>query len=214
VKDTGIGIASEYFDLIFNQFRQIDGSNTRKFGGTGLGLAICKNLVHLMGGNIWVESEEGSGTIFQMELPEKGPSGIVSKEKEPSIQVALPDFDKKFSIMVVDDDSDSIELYQALLTSMGHAVTKALTGYDALQMLEQKQKPDLILLDVSMPVLSGSDTLRLIKERYPDLIVVAQSAHALLGDRERFLKEGFDEYLPKPFSKEQLTGIISKLFND
>ena len=214
VKDTGIGIASEYFDLIFNQFRQIDGSNTRKFGGTGLGLAICKNLVHLMGGNIWVESEEGSGTIFQMELPEKGPSGIVSKEKEPSNQIASLDFDKKFSIMVVDDDSDSIELYQALLTSMGHAVTKALTGYDALQMLEQKQKPDLILLDVSMPVLSGSDTLRLIKERYPDLKVVAQSAHALLGDRDRFLKEGFDEYLPKPFSKEQLTGIISKLFND
>jgi CheY-like chemotaxis protein len=67
---------------------------------------------------------------------------------------------------------------------------------------------------VSMPVLSGTDTLRLIKERYPDLIVVAQSAHALLGDRDRFLKEGFDEYLPKPFSKEQLTGIISKLFND
>jgi len=214
VKDTGIGIPSEYFDLIFNQFRQIDGSNTRKFGGTGLGLAICKNLVHLMGGNIWVESEEGSGSVFQLELPEKSPAGIVPKETEPGIQVSSPDIDKKFSIMVVDDDSDSIELYQALLTSIGHAVTKALTGYDALKMLEQKQKPDLILLDVSMPVLSGTDTLRIIKERYPDLKVVAQSAHALTGDRDRFLKAAFDEYLPKPFSKEQLTGIISKLFND
>ena len=67
------------------------------------------------------------------------------------------------------------------------------------EMLEQKQKPDLILLDVSMPVLSGTETLRIIKERYPDLKVVAQSAHALIGDRDRFLKAGFDEYLPKPF---------------
>ena len=116
--------------------------------------------------------------------------------------------------MVVDDESDSIELYQALLASMGHVVSKALTGYEALKMLEQKQKPDLVLLDVSMPVLSGTETLRIIKERYPDLKVVAQSAHALIGDRDRFLKAGFDEYLPKPFSKEQLTGIISKLFND
>jgi PAS domain S-box-containing protein len=214
VKDTGIGIASEYFDLIFNQFRQIDGSNTRKFGGTGLGLAICKNLVHLMGGTIWVESEEGIGSVFKLELPEKSPSGIVPKEAEPSIQVSSPDFDRKFSIMVVDDESDSLELYQALLISMGHAVSKALTGYDALKMLEQRQKPDLILLDVSMPVLSGTDTLRLIKERYPQLKVVAQSAHALIGDRDRFLKAGFDEYLPKPFSKKQLTGIITKLFND
>ena len=214
VKDTGIGIGSEYFDLIFNQFRQIDGSNTRKFGGTGLGLAICKNLAYLMGGDIWVESEEGSGSLFQLELPEKSPAGIVPKETEPSIQVSSLDLDNKFSIMVVDDESDSIELYQALLASMGHFVSKALTGYEALKMLEQKQKPDLILLDVSMPVLSGTETLRIIKERYPDLKVVAQSAHALIGDRDRFLKAGFDEHLPKPFSEEQLTGIISKLFND
>jgi len=214
VKDTGIGIGREYFDLIFNQFRQIDGSNTRKFGGTGLGLAICKNLVHLMGGKIWVESEEGMGALFQLELPEKSPEGIVSKETKPGVQVSFPDFEKKLSIMVVDDDSDSIELYQALLTSMGHSVTRALTGYDALKMLEQKQKPGLILLDVSMPVLSGIETLRIIKERYPDLKVVAQSAHALIGDRDRFLKAGFDEYLPKPFTEEQLTGIISKLFSD
>lgn len=214
VKDTGIGIGSEYFDLIFDQFRQIDGSNTRKFGGTGLGLAICKNLVHLMGGKIWLDSEEGRGSLFQLELPEKSPVGIVSQEREPGIQTSSPDHAGNLSIMVVDDESDSIELYQALLTSLGYSVSKALTGYDALQMLEQKQKPDLILLDVSMPVLSGTDTLRLIKERYPDLKVVAQSAHALIGDRDRFLKAGFDEYLPKPFSKEQLTGIISKLFHD
>ncbi len=214
VKDTGIGIAKEHFDLIFNQFRQIDGSNTRKFGGTGLGLAICNNLVRLMGGKIWVESEEDRGALFQLELPAKSPAGVVPEEPELRTQVSSLDTDKKLSIMVVDDESDSIELYKALLTSMGYSVAMALTGYDALKLLEQKQQPDLVLMDVSMPVLSGTDTLRIMKERYPDLKVVAQSAHALLGDRDRFLKEGFDEYLPKPFTEEQLTGIISKLFND
>jgi len=74
--------------------------------------------------------------------------------------------------------------------------------------------PDLVLMDVSMPVLSGTETLRIMKERYPGIKVVAQSAHALVGDRDRFLNEGYDEYLPKPFSDEQLAGVIDKLFND
>ena len=214
VKDTGIGIAREYFELIFNQFRQLDGSNTRKFGGTGLGLAICKNLVRLMGGRIWVESEEGQGATFLVELPAKNQTGSELKMPEPSIHAPSHDGKGNLSIMVVDDESDSIELYEALLSTMGYSVSTALTGYDALRLLEPKQHPDLVLMDVSMPVLSGTDTLGIMKARYPDLKVVAQSAHALIGDRDRFLAEGFDEYLPKPFTEEQLTGIISKLFND
>ena len=94
---------------------------------------------------------------------------------------------------------------------MGHQVSTAASGYEALRILEQYPLPDLVLMDIQMPVISGTDTLRIIKERYPELLVIAQSAFALRGDRERFLKEGYDEYLPKPFTANQLEEVISSL---
>ncbi|MEN8203910.1 MAG: PAS domain S-box protein [Bacteroidota bacterium] len=214
VKDTGIGIAPEHFDLIFDQFRQIDGSNTRKFGGTGLGLAICKNLIRLMGGRIWVESKVGEGAVFQIELPVKSSNVVLSRDPGQRFQATSNGVTKDLSIMVVDDEEDSLELYRALLSTLGYSVNTAMNGFDALKILERKSMPDLVLMDVSMPVLSGTDTLRIMKERYPEIKVVAQSAHALVGDRDRFLNDGYDEYLPKPFSEEQLSGIIAKLFKD
>lgn len=212
VEDSGIGIAVEHFDLIFEQFRQIDGSNTRKFGGTGLGLAICKNLVRLMGGRIWVESDAGKGALFQVELPLRGFTVTPPEPVHPTVDMDALRAQKSLQVMVVDDEPDALELLTELLTTMGHQVITAGSGYDALKLLDQLPLPDLVLLDVQMPVLSGTDTLRLIKERYRHLRVVAQSAHALVGDRDRFLEEGYDEYLPKPFSVDQLTGVISSLF--
>ena len=111
----------------------------------------------------------------------------------------------------MDDEPDTLDLYLAMLTQMGHNVSLATTGYEALQILEQFPLPDLVLMNIQMPVMSGTDTLRLIKERYPDLKVVAQSAHALTGDRDRFLGEGYDHYLPKPFTKTELNKVISEL---
>jgi PAS domain S-box-containing protein len=211
VRDTGIGIAPEHFDLIFDQFRQVDGSNTRKFGGTGLGLSICRNLIMLMGGRIWVESELGSGALFQVELPLRSP-GIRKQHPAPVEQDSgVSESKLEVSILAVDDEPHTLELYQALLNAMGHSVRMAGNGYEALRILEQFPLPDLVLMDVQMPVLSGTDTLRIIRERYPDVKVVAQSAHALVGDRERFMKEGYDEYLPKPFTTGQMKKVISNL---
>lgn len=211
VKDTGIGISEEHFDLIFDQFRQLDGSNTRKFSGTGLGLTISKNLVHLMGGRIWVESGPGQGSCFLVEHPLEaaGFQGHLSRESKEAH--ARLDSDTKISILAVDDEPDTLELYQVLLTQMGHKVNTAATGYEALRILEQYPLPDLILMDIQMPVMSGTDTLKIIRERYPKLRVVAQSAHALSGDRARFLEEGYDDYLPKPFSAMQLEELVSRL---
>lgn len=208
VKDSGIGISEEHFDLIFDQFRQVDGSNTRKFGGTGLGLAICKNLVHMMGGSIWVESKPGSGACFYVEHPRKASITEEKLSKEVK-RVQERVFDGgQISILAVDDEPDTLELYQALLTQLGHRVTTAATGYEALRLLEQYPLPDLVLMDIQMPVMSGTDTLKIIKERYPQVKVVAQSAHALTGDRDRFLGEGYDDYLPKPFTGDQLEKVI------
>ena len=212
VQDTGVGIASEHFGLIFDQFRQIDGSNTRKFGGTGLGLAICKNLIHMMGGRIWVESEAGEGALFQVELPLR--SSIVSKSDtiRPAKQKGPSGQHDQLRVMVVDDEPDTLTLFREMLTNLGHQVTMANSGYEALRLLEQSPLPDLIFMDIQMPVMSGTDTLRLVRERYQGIRVVAESAHALVGDRDRFLNEGYDEYLPKPFTEEQLARLISVLF--
>jgi CheY-like chemotaxis protein len=211
VKDTGIGIDPEHFDLIFDQFRQVDGSNTRKFGGTGLGLAICRNLVRLMDGKIWVESEPAKGALFQVELPIKSP-GLKTRQKPSVDQQRVPsESSPEISILAVDDEPHTLELYQAILNARGHSVRTAKNGYEALRLLEQFPLPDLILMDVQMPVLSGTDTLKIIRERYPDVLVVAQSAHALVGDRERFMSDGYDEYLPKPFTSDQLEQVLSNL---
>ena len=211
VKDTGIGISEEHFELIFDQFRQIDGSNTRKFGGTGLGLAICKNLVHMLGGSIWVESEAGHGACFQVEHPLKSTGADKKVEIEVKKVQEHVHSGGQISILTVDDEPDTLELYQAMLIQKGHRVSVAATGYEALRILEQYPLPDLVLMDIQMPVMSGTDTLRIIRERYPEIKVVAQSAHALTGDRDRFLGEGYDDYLPKPFTAAQLDKVISKL---
>jgi len=213
VKDTGIGISHEHFEVIFEQFRQIDGSNTRKFGGTGLGLAICKNLLQLMGGKIWVESEAGGGAFFQVELPVKAGDSDLQLQREVTKTPEKKGSGQKISILAVDDEPDTLELYHAMLTQMGHEISVAETGYEALRILEQYPLPDLVLMDIQMPVMSGTDTLKIIRERYPEIWVVAQSAHALTGDRDRFIGEGYDDYLPKPFTTAQLEKVIYKLIS-
>ena len=211
VRDTGIGIEPDHFGLIFEQFRQVDGSNTRKHGGTGLGLTICRKLTELMGGRIWVESAPGEGASFQVELPLE-PTGIRSNtEKELVDKTDRTANGETLFIMVVDDEPDSADLLEELISAMGHRVVKFSNGYEALKYLEQSPLPDLVMLDVEMPVLNGTDVLRMIRERYSKVRVIAQSAHALHGDRKRFMEEGYDGYLPKPYSVEQLSGVIASL---
>jgi CheY-like chemotaxis protein len=208
VRDTGIGIDPANFELIFDQFRQIDGSNTREYGGTGLGLAICKNLALIMGGRIWVESVLGEGATFFLQLPVKATRGKPGRASRSEVEEGSPEITDIQRILVVDDEPDSRDLIQEMLPADGFEVVEAANGFDALKVLEQAPLPDLIFMDDQMPVLSGTDTMRIIKDRYPGIRVVAQSAHALVGDRSRFLEDGFDAYLPKPFTRDELEGVL------
>lgn len=210
VEDSGIGISEADFELIFDQFRQVDSSNTRKFGGTGLGLAISRNLVQMMGGRIWVESKLGDGALFQVELPLTSVTGSVPGPDTLKAPEAAPAIPESKRIMVVDDDPDSLFLFKEILEKDGHSVICATTGYEALMVLDHNI--DLVFMDAQMPVLSGTETMRIIRERQKHVLIVAQSAHALVGDEERFVREGFDAYLPKPFTGEQLNSVMASLF--
>jgi len=211
VADSGIGIARENYEIIFDQFRQVDGSQTRKFGGTGLGLAICRNLVGLMGGRIWVESELSKGSIFYIELP-GGNQGItlkrVTQDKELPEE---PDY-KKLSIIVVDDNLDTQVLFMSIFKDMGLSPAVAGSSGDLLSLINSGIKPDLILLDIQLPDISGEMILPRIRDLVPAAKVVAQSAFALAEEKDHFLRAGFDAYIAKPFDKEALKGVMAKLF--
>jgi CheY-like chemotaxis protein len=208
VKDTGAGIDKKNFEIIFDQFRQIDGSNVRKFGGTGLGLAICKNLTELLQGKIWLESEKGIGSTFFIELPLK--SGYKIEDKYVSVPKEHV-ISNKTTVLVVDDDHDTLMLLVTLLRNEGIQTITADSGYRALEIMEREALPDIILMDLQMPVLNGVQTLKIIRELYPNQKVIAQSAHALEGERSRTILTGFDDYISKPFSKEALLETIQKV---
>ncbi len=208
VKDTGTGIDRQNFEIIFDQFRQIDGSNVRKYGGTGLGLAICKNLAGLLNGRIWVESEKGVGSTFFVELPVKSGYSVFEEKRQKATKNTGS---REITVLMVDDDQDSLMLMVTMMRNEGIQTLTADSGYKALEILEREGIPDIVLMDLEMPVLNGLQTLRIIRELYPHLKVIAQSAHAREGESERTKIAGFDDYISKPYSKQGLLDMIRRM---
>ncbi|MBN2886569.1 MAG: PAS domain S-box protein, partial [Chromatiaceae bacterium] len=214
VRDTGVGIASDRLDLLFQKFAQLDSSNTREFGGTGLGLAISKQLVELMGGEIGVESREGQGTRFWFRValhraegagleraPGFDPRGQPSRSWEARHQ-ALPDL-SPFSILLVEDNALNQEVARRMLEKTRARVTLAHDGAEALERLDADTF-DLVLMDVQMPVMDGLEATRRIRERGLDLPVIALSASVMEDDRHRARAAGMNAYLAKPIDIQAL----------
>lgn len=207
VSDTGIGIPSNAMDKLFKSFSQIDGSYTRRYKGTGLGLAISKQLVELMGGKIWVESEEGKGSTFYFTIPFK--IGNKSEEKLPE-QTAIHKSDKTLNILLAEDDYINQIVISHMLEKKGHSVDVVDNGLEAVTAHKNK-KYDVILMDIQMPVMDGIEATKLIRERdgsHKHTPIIALTAFALQGDKERFLNLGMDEYIAKPVKMEELFSVI------
>jgi PAS domain S-box-containing protein len=211
VRDTGIGIPLEKQKCIFLPFHQADGSMTRRYGGTGLGLAIATRLVEMAGGRIWVESQEGTGSAFHFTVPfplAEPPEPRNSDYRE-SDGVASP----PLSILLVEDDEVSQAFVSALLTQHGHSVTVAGSGPEALSLVERGSF-DLALMDVQMPGMDGLQTTAEIRKIESvmggHIRIVAVTAYAMKGDRERCLEAGMDAYLSKPFQASDLIACIDK----
>jgi signal transduction histidine kinase/ActR/RegA family two-component response regulator len=217
VRDTGIGFAPEQATLLFDPFMQGDGSITRSFGGTGLGLAISRNLVMLMGGDIQAQGQLHAGATFSFDIkaplaPAIDHAGVVDVAGLGFADSSAPVM--RQHVLVVEDHAINLKLAGLLLERMGHTHASALNGQEALQML-QEHRFDMLLLDVMMPVLDGMSTLKTLRslsnKALATIPVIMVTAHAMTGDRERFLAAGANGYVSKPIGFDALKDEIQRL---
>jgi signal transduction histidine kinase/CheY-like chemotaxis protein len=212
VRDTGIGIPPHLEGRLFEAFAQGDASMSRRYGGTGLGLAICKRIITAMGGRIWFESEEGIGTTFRVAVPFE--RALVAPE--PAAARADASSLRGLRVLAVEDNDVNRLVVERMLAKQGASVTCAADGPEALAAIE-RERPDLVLLDIQLPGMSGFEVagrVRAIEKARGGrrLPLVALTAHALAGDRERCLEAGMDGFVTKPFTVQSLTlGILSVL---
>jgi signal transduction histidine kinase/ActR/RegA family two-component response regulator len=217
VRDTGIGIPMEKQQIIFEAFRQADGSTSRKYGGTGLGLAICSKLVRLMNGRIWVESEFGKGSSFFFTVKLATVAQVqVPEEKVPAIALVTTNGDHSragVKILLTEDNRVNQVLAQRILEKQGHTVVLAESGSEALHAIEQ-QAFDLVLMDIQMPDMDGITATIKIRERErgtgKHLPIIAMTAYAMKGDRERCISAGMDGYITKPIRQDTLLATIEE----
>jgi PAS domain S-box-containing protein len=216
VTDTGIGFDASRAEALFSPFTQADGSITRSFGGTGLGLAITRSLMQLMGGDVTAKSEQGQGACFTITLPLRR---VLERTADTVVAGALPvDVEgpvaKPLSVLLVEDHEINRKLAQIMLQRMGHTFVLANDGQQALDCLD-KEHFDVVLLDVMMPVMDGLTALHIWREReverqLPRTTVLMVTAHAMTGDRERFMAAGADGYVSKPMSELSLRKEINR----
>ncbi len=244
VKDTGIGIPEERITSIFRSFTQVDASTTRRYGGTGLGLAISKKLVELMGGSIWAESKLGEGSIFHFTITAKPsiatkpsiaakPSIVVEPSNnkldeinqdsdKPKSRSEMTDSDgglgglnRSLRILLAEDNSVNQKIMLRMLKKIGYHADVAENGLEVLKAMEKKLY-DVVLMDVQMPEMDGFEATREIRRRWPkgSPKIIAITAYALAGDKERCLEAGMDGYIAKPVQMAKLAEIMKMYTGD
>jgi len=214
VDDSGIGIPHDKLEYLFESFTQMDGSYSRKYQGTGLGLAIVKGLVELMGGSISVETELGKGTSLSVRMRFR-------HSKISLVDLALPADSAHYCqpgplrVLLAEDNPANRVVATQMLAALGHQVTTACNGREALSVLDDALF-DLVLMDIQMPEMDGLEATRHIRQRPSTtarLPIVAMTAYALEGDRERFLAAGMDAYIAKPLTPDELKRVLASAMN-
>ncbi len=214
VKDSGLGIPANKREVIFNRFEQADISDARAFEGSGLGLSIAKSYIEMLGGEIRLESEEGKGSAFFFSIPvttdkhDEKQAGLTGGDKE---QRKENEVSRKLKILVAEDDETSYLYIATLLEESGHEILHSITGPETIEICRNHSDIDIIMMDIKMPGMDGYDATRCIREFNDDVIIIAQTAYALAGDKEKALEAGCNGYISKPIKRGELFGLINQL---
>ncbi len=206
VKDTGKGIRKEDQKIIFDRFRQLEDPHTRRHDGLGIGLSVTKNLTNLLEGTIKVDSEIGHGSTFTVFIPYQ-PQLRMSRS---GIQTT-PKLDwKGYTILLAEDEISNFDLIKAILKPTGAKLLHARNGKQAVDLCEALDNIDLILMDIRMPIMDGFIATEIIKEHHPDLPIIALTAYAMYGDKEKSFAAGCDDYIAKPIKRQFLFTVLQK----
>lgn len=210
VRDSGVGISKEDQAVIFERFGQAEAQHERNYSGTGLGLTISKNIIGLLGGKIWVESIPDEGSTFWLSLP------LIQAFSKPvplkQVKSNLPKINLAGKNILVVEDVDTNYFYMStLLEKLNAKVIRAVTGLRAVEICAENPEINLVLMDIELPVMNGYEATKIIKQSRPQLPIVAQTAYAMAGERERSAEAGCDDYLAKPIRKDDLIEVVFRL---
>ncbi len=210
VKDTGPGIDPIHHEVIFERFRQLSSNDKKVNRGTGLGLPICKALAEMLGGSIWLESEAGKGSAFYFSIPYKpndNPENIRNMETFDTYKF------NGIKILVAEDEETNFLFINELIEETGATIIHAENGKEAVTLFNDIDDIGIILMDIKMPLMDGITATKLIKEVNPDVPVIAITAYAMSGDKEKCINAGCDDYLSKPIRRTELLDLISFYLN-
>jgi CheY-like chemotaxis protein len=211
VKDTGIGIPKNRQKAIFDRFVQADISDTRAFEGAGLGLSITKAYLEMLGGKIWLESDEGNGSTFYFTLPYNA-----KPVPKPEFKVAAPfsaaaNAIKSIKILIAEDDEASATLIKMAVKPFAKEVLRVKNGEDAVETCRNNPDIDLVLMDIKMPMMDGYEATKLIREFNTSVFIIAQTAFGLTADKEKAILAGCNDYISKPIDISLLKNKIKKV---
>lgn len=209
VKDTGVGLSSTELDVIFERFKRTRRSEEKNIVGTGLGLAISRNLVQLMGGEMWVDSVQGTGTTFTFTLPYLKITQIPDRVEIPRREKTAYNWTGA-GILIVEDDPVSFAFLKELFQQTGADLYHAADGLEAVNLFRKIKNIDLVIMDIQLPKMDGFEATRIIRSMNSNIPVIAQTAFAMSDDKEKMKQAGFDDYVSKPIDINQLLAIVHR----